>query len=89
MAEDSVYPEHRAALSASAKLPQGDIKLVGVYCGVPLGAASRMEYDEITGSLHLTLRENASQSVLRLERPVVTLVLGKVKATGKVVRAVI
>lgn len=86
-AEDTVYPTQRKALAAAANLPEDDIKLVGVYCDVPLGAASQMEYDEVTGSLHLTLRDNAAAAILRLQRPVVTLILGKVKATGKVVRA--
>ncbi len=85
--EEAEYAEHKQALAVAAGLPKGDIKLVGVYCSVPLGAASAMEFDEFTGSLLLTLRENSSVAIQRLQRPVVTLILGKVKATGKVVRA--
>lgn len=82
-----VYQEEHKALASANGLAQEDIRLVGVYLNVPLGAASQMEFDETTGSLLLALRENASEQIGRMQRPVVTLALGKVIATGKVVRA--
>ncbi|MDR3710904.1 MAG: hypothetical protein P4L33_21595 [Capsulimonadaceae bacterium] len=85
--EELLYGDEMRALASANSMKLEDIRLVGVYLNVPLGAASQMEFDEPTGSLLLALRANASEVVGRLQRPVVTLVLGKVIATGKVVRA--
>lgn len=89
MQEPFVYPAERSALAAANGLQTDEIRLVGVYLAVPLGAAAQMEFDESTGALWLTLRQDASDAIRRFRQPVVKLVLGKVKATGRVVRAIL
>ena len=76
-----------ALLKAASGEPDADIKLVGVYCCVPVGAASRLEFDSQTGSLMLNIRENAFETIGSAKRPIVTLVLGQIVSTGRMIRA--
>lgn len=81
------FEREMALLKAASGEPDADIKLVGVYCTVPIGAASRLEFDPPTGSLMLNIRENASETIRTTKRPIVTLVLGQIVSTGRMVRA--
>ena len=81
------FEREMALLKAASGEPDANIKLVGVYCSVPIGAASRVEFDPPTGSLMLNIRENAHETIGSTKRPVVTLVLGQIISTGRMVRA--
>jgi hypothetical protein len=81
-------PSEIALLREVSGEPGADIKLIGVYCSIPVMAASRLELDPSTGALMINLRENAAQVAAASKRPVVTLILGQIVSTGKMVRAI-
>lgn len=81
------YERDRALLAEASGAPEEDIKLVGVYCNVPITSASRLEFDAASGSLLLNIREGAAEAIRSSKRPVVTLIVGQVVSTGRIVRA--
>ena len=77
------------ARAAGAGVGEDDIVLVGIYRRVPLGAAAMLAIDDRTNALRLYLRPDAARMVQSGQRQLVSLVFGRVRSDGRLVRAMV